>query len=429
VEAPFAPNPDPAADAAPPAGAPTISTGNTPLRLGTERPSPPVPDQRPAQVALWVAASLLTTLCGWLLFSDLHEVIGRRALLYGALFAGAPVLPMAAVFWGLNRLRPEPTRLLLITLAWGALIATYVALRLNGWLAADLGDRHGATARSAVFIAPWVEETCKAAVIFAIAWWRRHDFNGVVAGIVYGGVAGIGFAFTENVAYYGQLFQHVHDLNNDNGAAVAAVRSLFLWRGVAAPFIHPMFTMMTGIGIGIAASSRHVGVRILAPITGFCAAVLLHMGYNTAASFAVGKALTAVYLGMLVPTLLVVTLMVGALHNRRRRVLGARLRDYAASGWLGPDDVTAIITTRGRRLARRHAKAMGPQERRRVRAVQRTGVELAALRDQVVRGVAGKSEQPREAVLLSTLRHHLSRAPLRDRHDPDHDPHGAPSTW
>ena len=63
-----------------------------------------------------------------------------------------------------------------------------------------------------MFVAPWVEEACKATIIFAIAWWRRHDFNGVIAGVVYGGLTGIGFAFTENIVYYGQIFQHVHDL-------------------------------------------------------------------------------------------------------------------------------------------------------------------------------------------------------------------------
>jgi len=125
----------------------------------------------------------------------------------------------------------------------------------------------------AVFVAPWVEEACKATVIFAIAWWRRHDFNGVIAGVVYAGLAGIGFAFTENIVYYGQIFQHVHDLGNDNGAAMGAVQSLFLWRGVAAPFIHPMFTMMTGIGIGLAVRYRNVGVRVLAPVVGYCTAV------------------------------------------------------------------------------------------------------------------------------------------------------------
>lgn len=370
--------------------------------------------QRLAWVVVASAFVALAVWCGWLLYSDLNAVIDRRAFVYAVLFAFVPVVPMIAVFVMLDRLRPEPLQMVLAVIVWGAIIATYVSLRLNGWLAADLGDRFGASARSAVFIAPWVEEACKATIIFAIAWWRRHDFNGVIAGVVYGGLTGIGFAFTENIVYYGQIFQHVHDLGNDNGAAIGAVQSLFLWRGVAAPFIHPMFTMMTGIGIGLAVRYRHVGVRILAPAVGYCTAVLLHMGYNTAASFAVGRALVAVYVGLLIPTLLVVAAIVGWAGRHQRRVLAARLNDYTAYGWLKAGQVPYLVGRRDRAVLRRQAKAISRAERDKVRRLQRTGVDLAVLRDRLVRGVACDQEQAHEAQLIATLRDLLGRVVLPD---------------
>jgi RsiW-degrading membrane proteinase PrsW (M82 family) len=370
------------------------------------------------QLLVWVvvvtAFVALAVWCGWLLYSDLDAVIGRRAFVYAVLFAFVPVVPMIAVFVWLDRLRPEPARMLLVAFVWGAFIATYVSLRLNGWLAADLGDKFGASARSAVFIAPWVEEACKATIIFAVAWWRRHDFNGVIAGVVYGGLTGIGFAFTENIVYYGQIFQHVHDLGNDNGAAIGALQSLFLWRGVAAPFIHPMFTMMTGIGIGLAVRYRHIGVRILAPAVGYCLAVLLHMGYNTAASFAVGRALVAVYVGLLIPTLLVVAAVVAWAGRYQRRVLAARLQDYTAYGWLKIGQVPYLVGRRERAALRRQAKAIGRAERDKVRQLQRTGVDLAVLRDRLVRGVASDQELAHEAQLIAALRDLLGRVLLPD---------------
>jgi RsiW-degrading membrane proteinase PrsW (M82 family) len=370
--------------------------------------------QRVAWLGIVAVLVLLAVWCGWLLYSDLNAVIGRRAFVYAVLFAFVPVVPMVAVFYWLDRLRPEPRALLLFALAWGALIATYVSLRINGWLAGDLGDRFGASARSAVFVAPWVEEACKATVIFAIVWWRRHDFNGVIAGVVYGGLTGIGFAFTENIVYYGQIFQHVHDLGNDNGAAIGAVQSLFLWRGVAAPFIHPMFTMMTGIGIGIAVRYRNVGVRILAPTVGYLTAVLLHMGYNTAASFAVGRALVAVYVGMLVPTLFVVTAIVAWASRHQRLVIAARLHDYTAYGWLKADHIPFLVSRRERAAFRRQAKALGSQELLRVRTLQRAAVDLGTLRDRLVRGVVSDGELARESQLVATLRDLLSRVVLPD---------------
>ncbi|MEJ7742524.1 MAG: PrsW family intramembrane metalloprotease [Nocardioidaceae bacterium] len=235
-----------------------------------------------------IVVAALTALAAWAIFHDLHDVIGRRAFLVGAAVRVRP----GAARWrrrscGWTACAPNLPSCWPSRCCGERLAATYLSLKLNVWLAAQVGDLHAASARSAVFIAPWVEETTKAAVIFAIVLWRRHDFNAVVAGVVYGGLVGIGFAFTENIVYYGQLFQQVYDADKD--AALGAVRQLFFWRGLAAPFVHPMFTMMTGAGIGFAVRHRHVGVRILAPVAGFCAAALLHMGYNTIASFAVRR--------------------------------------------------------------------------------------------------------------------------------------------
>jgi RsiW-degrading membrane proteinase PrsW (M82 family) len=390
----------------------TTSTLPAPGRLSSATPAKPGRGQRAARILTVAVFVALAAWCGWLLYSDLDAVIGRRAFVYAVLFAFAPVVPMVAVFVWLDRLRPEPTRLLLAALTWGGLIATYVSLRLNGWLAADLGDRFGASARSAVFVAPWVEEACKATIIFAVAWWRRHDFNGVIAGVVYAGLTGIGFAFTENIVYYGQIFQHVHDLGNDNGAAMGAVQSLFLWRGVAAPFIHPMFTMMTGIGIGLAVRYRNVGVRVVAPVVGYCTAVLLHMGYNTAASFAVGRALVGVYVGMLVPTLLLVSTIVAWAARHQRRVLAARLQDYTVYGWLKPAQIPYLVARTERAAFRRQAKALGRPELERVRTLQRAGVDLGTLRDRMVRGVASDDELGREARLIYEVRDQLGRVVL-----------------
>ena len=353
-------------------------------------------------VAIVLIAAAAT--CAWLLYRDLHRVIGRPALGWALVFAFLPLLPLCAVFVWLDRLRPEPPWFLVIAFGWGALLATYASLQLNGWLAREIGDVYGATPRSAVFIAPWVEEATKAAVVFAIVWWRRSDFNAVVAGVVYGGLAGVGFAFTENIVYYGQLFQGIRSAGGDPTAALDAVQQLFLWRGVAAPFVHPMFTVATGVGIGVAVRYRHVGVRVLAPVAGYCLAVVLHMGYNTIASFATDEALVAVYVAILVPTLLALVGVVVAVRHHERRVVAARLRDYSAFGWLREEHIDFIVSRSGRRQARRYVRPFGAAERGRVREFQRAGVELGVLRDRLVRGVVGPSALPRERQLIDTLR-------------------------
>jgi len=330
------------------------------------------------------------------------------------LFAFVPVVPLAAALLWLDRLRPEPSWLLVVALLWGALAATYLSLQVNGWLARQVGDAYGASARSAVYIAPWVEETAKGAIVFILVWWRRHDFNSMVAGVVYGGLTGIGFAFTENIVYYGQLFQRVKDYQGGQGVALRAVEHLFLWRGVAAPFVHPMFTMMTGIGVGLAVRHRHVGVRILAPVAGFCAAALLHMGYNAAASFAPGRGLTAVYVAVLLPALLTLVGLVLVVRRYEYRVIRARLADYSTFGWLPAEQVDLIATSKGRRRARRHVQPLGRGEREALRRFQEVGVDLGVLRDRLVRGVAGPAELRHEQQLIEQLRRLRQRVVLPD---------------
>ncbi|MEZ5096975.1 MAG: PrsW family glutamic-type intramembrane protease [Nocardioides sp.] len=54
-----------------------------------------------------------------------------------------------------------------------------------------------------------------------------------------------------------------------------AHRDLVL-RCLVSPFAHPLFTAFTGIGVGVAASSRSAAVRFFAPVLGYCAAVAAH---------------------------------------------------------------------------------------------------------------------------------------------------------
>ena len=55
-----------------------------------------------------------------------------------------------------------------------------------------------------------------------------------------------------------------------------AVGFTFVLRGVLSPFAHPLFTAMTGIGLGIAARADNPTTRWLAPLGGYLLAVLLH---------------------------------------------------------------------------------------------------------------------------------------------------------
>ena len=378
-----------------------------------------------AGLVLVVAAVCATF--AWALHHELRDAMGPRAFRWGLVYALIPVIPLSAFFIWLDRLRPEPVGWLLVALLWGAFGAAYFSLQLNSWLAREIGDSFGATPRAAIFVAPWVEETMKAAIIFVIVIARRHDFNAVVAGVVYGGIIGVGFACTENVLYYGQAYQATLRAGGNATQALNQVQQVFEWRGLETPFVHSMFTMMTGLGVGLAVRYKHVGVRILAPVAGFCAAVLLHMGFNSIVSFISQGNLASVYVPILLPVLLTLIGLVLVVRRHERRVMRARLHDYTAFGWLRPDHVDFIATWTGRRRARAYVRAFGKAERRRVRAFQKTGIDLGVLRDRMVRGVAGPRELPRERVLIQTMRDFRGRVMLPGISEPPLD-HRAPAT-
>jgi len=191
-----------------------------------------------------------------------------------------------------------------------------------------------------------------------------------------------------------------------------------------------MFTMMTGLGIGLAVRYRHVGVRILAPVAGFCAAVLLHMGYNALASFVPQGNLTAVYVPILLPTLAAVLALVAAVRRQERRMVAARLNDYTTFGLLPAEHIDFIVSRPGRRRARRHARQFGKPELRRVRDFQRTGIDLGLLRDRMVRGVVGATELPRERQLIETMRDFRGHVMLPGASESPLDRRtGAASSW
>jgi protease PrsW len=122
------------------------------------------------------------------------------ALVIGVLLAALPVGPLVAAFLWLDRYEPEPTRLLAAAFGWGAVVATAIALVLQALDAVVVGRDAVA---SASIVAPVTEEAAKGLFVLLLVWWRRHAIDGVLDGIVYAGLVGVGFAFTENILYLG----------------------------------------------------------------------------------------------------------------------------------------------------------------------------------------------------------------------------------
>jgi RsiW-degrading membrane proteinase PrsW (M82 family) len=304
------------------------------------------------------------------------------ALVVGLLLAALPLAPLISVYMWLDRYEPEPRTLLVLGLGWGAFVATSGALLLQIF---DTVIFQSDETFVATVVAPVTEEAVKGLFILLLLFFRRHELDGVLDGIVYAGMVGIGFAFTENILYLTSAY-----VGNDGQAGgLGDAVGLFIVRCVFSPFAHPFFTAFTGIGIGLAVTARSRGVRVLAPLVGYLCAVAAHALWNGSLSVDDGRNAIATYVFLMAPAFLLLTGF--AVWSRRREggVLTTALTDCAQRGFLDPAEIPWLSRIPARRFARRYAERVGgPTARRTMVAYQNEAVELGFLHSRYLRGVA-----------------------------------------
>ena len=308
------------------------------------------------------------------------------SVILGAVFALIPVGPLLACYLWLDRYEPEPKSLLALGLAWGAFVATLLALLVQGLggFVAGWSD-----AASMTIVAPVSEEATKGLFLVLLLIWRRQEFDGVLDGIVYAGMVGMGFAFTENILYLSAAYN-----GTDGGApgGLPGLGVLFVIRCVASPFAHPLFTAFTGIGIGLAISSRSRTVKILGPIGGYVLAVALHAGWNASTLLADGVGFIGVYFLVMIPMFVLMVCLAVWVRSRERGVLLAALRDASVRGLIPVQDIAHVVDLRARRQARVFAKVHGGTAGvRAMRDYQQAAIELGYLHHRVLRGTAPRN--------------------------------------
>jgi RsiW-degrading membrane proteinase PrsW (M82 family) len=352
-----------------------------------------VPTALPARkrsVLRWALASLAVLaalLAGLFTLWMIGYETGLVPLLAGLVAATIPVpIYVTLVLW-LDRYEPEPPWMLATAFFWGALVAVFFAIIINSLGVALVGyvwNETTANFYGMVISAPVVEETSKALVLFILFFWQRDEFDDVTDGIVYAAMVGLGFAMTENVKYYGMA---VHD-NNAVG--------VFIVRGLFSPFAHPLFTGMTGVGLGLAAQTEKRALKFIAPAFGFIAAVMLHSGWNAAANLANrfdnGAYVLLTYFVVMMPTFFGMLLVVALSLRREGRVLREQLRRDCASGLLSEREYLCLCSVRGRVGASWDALSRGGFSNWRARVrLNRAASELAFHRSRVARGIHSRS--------------------------------------
>lgn len=312
---------------------------------------------------------------------------------------------LACYFW-LDRWEPEPSRLLLLAFLWGAAAAVVISLVLELATSEVLGKGVVLT-----LAGPAIEEAAKGAfLLIMLTGVRRREFDGVVDGLVYAGFVAVGFAFVEDVGYIAESFGQGTD------TTVATV----VLRLVLAPFAHPLFTSLIGLGVGLAVS-RPGPRRWLYPAAGYLGAVALHALWNSSLAFGLAGYLV-VYMVIMIPAFVAAVLVARYHRARERDVVNRQLPAMVYYRWVTPAEAGWLATIAARRAWLRAVRARsGSDGVRTLRAFQQAATELAFLRDRVERGVGPADAYQLHAELVQALALTRARAqqPLRAHPPPD----------
>src|SRR5689334_3761214 len=333
------------------------------------------------RLVLAIFAGLIALFLGLLVLLLIGIETGPVALLLGLIPATMPLpIYVALVLW-IDRYEAEPLWMLATAFFWGALFAPFFAFLFNTGSATAVTYMAGAKAGEAfgaVISAPIVEETSKAFILFVFFFGMKDEFDGVVDGIVYASLAALGFAMTENILYYGRAAL-------GGGGSLTAT---LIIRGFFAPFSHPLFTSLTGIGLGLSRQSNNIFVKIVTPIVGLLMAIFTHSIWNGSAVFGGGAVFVLTYLLVMIPAFLIMLVVIAFALRREGQVVREYLVIDLQRGFLTQEEYKELGSILGRMGSSYNAfSRSGIKGWRARRRFNQLASELAFHRNRVARGV------------------------------------------
>lgn len=288
-------------------------------------PSPAGPRRlAPVLVGVFFALAL-----GCNLLIIVGSVPNFRAFWLGLLASILPAMLYALLILAFDRYEPEPWRNLLGAFGWGALIATlfsvFFGALADGILKAAWGEEIGGRLSLLIGL-PVIEETFKGLALLALLILFRGEFDGILDGLVYGALIGLGFAMTENILYLGQAYL-------DDG--LGGLGRLFLAREVFGGLGHALYTGTLGAAVGWTRLRYGRGwLRLIVPMAGWALAVIQHSLWNASpATLAPLRGALAPVIGVALQTILFITpglVILVAIATRSLRVESRLMREHLA---------------------------------------------------------------------------------------------------
>ena len=198
-------------------------------------------------------------------------------LIVSLFFGFVPMFLFAAFVYWLDRYEKEPKLLLGAAFFWGVIIAAGGAFIVNTVFGIGIFYATGSEGitdfATTSIIAPIVEEFLKGLAVAIVFFLFRKEFDSVLDGIIYAGMAALGFAATENTFY-------IFSKGYEQGGWGALWVLVFI-RVILVGWQHPFYTSFTGIGFAVSRLNRNPLVKFAAPFIGYAAAVSMHAFHNT----------------------------------------------------------------------------------------------------------------------------------------------------
>lgn len=304
------------------------------------------------------------------------------AWLLSIVLLAVTAVPAGVIIYRFDQFEPEPASLIAVALIWGALIAVTFAAVTNSYLLSFLQNHlPPATfeAWGAALVAPVDEELYKGAGLAAIYLMARHEIDGLVDGLVYGAMIGLGFQVMENVQYF------LHAAAQAGGSPAGAVVSTYFVRVVLAGlYSHTLFTGLMGFGFAYAVTirrrsrARRYGVFAACAVLAWAAHFVWNSPWlesfmgSTISSFVAAVAIKGL------PFVLFLVILAWFARRRERQAFEKLVAVEIGTDVLSEAEVRVLERGRRRRAALRAMKRnKGPAAKALLKQLQREQMNLA----------------------------------------------------
>jgi RsiW-degrading membrane proteinase PrsW (M82 family) len=298
------------------------------------------------------------------------------------LLLAAVAIPVGVIIYRIDQFEPEPAVMIAIAVLWGGVVALSFSAITNSALLTFLQTQlppNAVESWGAALVAPIDEEFYKGAGLVMIFLIARSEIDGLMDGLVYGAMIGLGFQVMENVQYF------IHAAAQSGAGQIGPVVGTFFVRVLLAGlYSHMLFTGLFGFGFAFYVTRRSAPWAVRAGVFALFAVLAwaAHFVWNSPwlDSLMAGSAGEFI-LGLIIkglPFLILVVLLWIFAGRRESQAFSRLMSEEVGSEAVTQEEFQVLRSSRRRRTALRHMRRQkGPGARRLLKQLMREQMNLA----------------------------------------------------